>query len=173
MNGQCPRCKKRMKEFYPKILGSKNLLRINFCPKCEYYESHMPLIPLIAFKGTALGDPIGTTGQFMVRVDRSKEDLLRKGAEIRVKIFPALFLSKEVPVYSDVNEGDEVIVAGLASSSKYLPLVSIILKNLTNGATSIFVDEQIELKKGIFSSFNIRNPILVQAEKRIDEIMGS
>lgn len=179
MNEKCLRCGAKLKESSPEIWGVKDLLKINFCPKCEHFESYIALIPLIVFKGKALGGIELGTGQFRARIESPKEDFLREGAEITVKTFPIDQIPTpriSIPIYPELKQGDKVIVAGFMQgewTEISEPVISVILKNLTNGITSIFVDEQIKLKKGIRGSFNIRNPIFIMAEKRIEKIMGT
>ena len=191
MNEKCPQCGAKLKESSPKVWGGKDLLMIKFCPKCEYFESYLALIPLIALKGTGLGGSLSDRGvnsaswglgEFRVRIESPKEDILREKAEIMVKTFPLYFhpTKPPFPAYAELKQGDEVIAAGFLQEREESPLwpargvlISVILKNLTNGTTSIFVDEHIKLEKGFRRSFTIRNPILSMAENRIEKIIGT
>ena len=83
-----------------------------------------------------------------------------------VRIFPLYITQRGSKVYPELNHNDEVIVAGFKTEG--LPLVSVLMRNLTIRIISEFVVDQIKLKKGFLSSFNIRNPILVEAEKMIE-----
>jgi len=136
MNEKCPQCGAKLKESSPKVWGGKDLLMIKFCPKCEYFESYLALIPLIALKGTGLGGSLSDRGvnsaswglgEFRVRIESPKEDILREKAEIMVKTFPLYFhpTKPPFPAYAELKQGDEVIAAGFLQEREESWLIGV------------------------------------------------
>lgn len=158
--GRCSTCGTRIKDKAAGPFNVKELLQIRYCPHCESYQSQ--LAPLSIFKGRALQRVNLKTGEFRLGVEIPKtwhENL------IIVRIFPLYMPQKRSNGYPELSRNDEVIVVGYKTEDT--PLLSVMMKNMTREVSSEFIEEQIELKKGWRSSFNIRNPILVEAEKMI------
>jgi hypothetical protein len=162
MNEKCPKCGTKMKETSPEIFGTKGILTITYCPKCEYCECVMP--PLSFFRGKALRGIDKRTGEFRLRVASPKEWSKK---EIMVRTFPSYIGERRAKVYPELKRGDEVIVVGFMTEG--IPLLCVVMNNLKIGISSKFVADQIKLKKGFLKSFSIRNPILVEAEKVIEK----
>ncbi len=178
MGEKCSNCGKSLKVESVETFGTKDILKIVYCPKCESPKSvHMP--SLSVFRGKALKGIDKRTGEFRLKVEGAgKKDIM-------VKTFPRIIVTKPsewrshgrrtyktvertAKVYPELKRDDEVIVAGFAS--KGLPLITVMMKNLTIGMTSQFVVENIKLKKGFLSSFTIKNPILVESEKLVETV---
>lgn len=158
--GCCSTCGTRIKDTVAGPFNVKELLQIRYCPQCESYQSQ--IAPLSVFKGTALQRVNPKTGEFRLGVEAPDA-----GAEnvIIVRIFPRYVSKNGFKGYPELSRNDEVIVAGYKTEDT--PLISVMLKNVTREISSAFIEDQIELKKGWRSSFKIRNPLLVEAEKMI------
>jgi len=161
--GRCTTCGTRIKDIAAGPFNVKELLQIRYCPQCESYESQ--IAPLSVFKGTALQRVNPTTGEFRLGVEAPAA-----GTEnvIVVRIFPYNIPESGSKGYPELSRNDEVIVVGYKTEDT--PLISVMLKNRTRETLSEFIDDQIALKKGWRSSFSIRNPILVEAEKMIQTL---
>jgi hypothetical protein len=72
-------------------------------------------------------------------------------------------------VYPELKQEDKVVVTGFMD--KGTPLISVVMKNFSTGITSTFVDEQITLE-GMFSTFNIKNPLLNESEKLLNSLQS-
>lgn len=185
MGEECPKCGKNLKNSSMDVYGEKDLLKITYCPKCEYFESTFPLISI--FKGKAQRGVDKKTGEFRLKVISPEEWSKR---DILVKTFPRTIVTKKSElrfhgrsarpyvtkerkslVYPYVKRNDEIVVAGFYKEG--IPLTSIIMNNLTIGISSVFIEENIKLSKGFLSTFNITNPIFTEAEKIIQNLMNT
>ena len=158
--GRCTTCGTRIKDIAAGPFNVKELLQIRYCPQCESYQSQ--IAPLSAFRGTALQHVNPTTGEFRLGV---KAPRASAATVIVVRLFPRYMPESGSKGYPKLSRNDEVIVVGYKTENT--PLISIMMKNVTREIISEFIDDQIELKKGWRSSFNIRNPLLVEAERMI------
>ena len=161
--GHCSTCGTRIKDIAAGPFNVKELLQIRYCPQCESYESQ--ITPLSVFKGTALQRVNPTTGEFRLGVEAPAAGAAHV---IIVRIFPCDIPESGSKGYPEISRNDEVIVVGYKTEDT--PLLSVMLKNRTRETLSEFIDGQIALKKGWRSSFSIRNPILVEAEKMIQTL---
>jgi len=161
--GHCSTCGTRIKDIAAGPFNVKELLQIRYCPQCESYESQ--ITPLSVFKGTALQRVNPTTGEFRLGVEAPAAGAAHV---IIVRIFPCDIPESGSKGYPEISRNDEVIVVGYKTEDT--PLLSVMLKNRTRETLSEFIDSQIALKKGWRSSFSIRNPILVEAEKMIQTL---
>ena len=161
--GHCSTCGTRIKDIAAGPFNVKELLQIRYCPQCESYESQ--ITPLSVFKGTALQRVNPTTGEFRLGVEAPAAGAAHV---IIVRIFPCDIPESGSKGYPEISRNDDVIVVGYKTEDT--PLLSVMLKNRTRETLSEFIDSQIALKKGWRSSFSIRNPILVEAEKMIQTL---
>ena len=75
---------------------------------------------------------------------------------------------KTSKVYPELSRGDIIIVSGFLNKGI---LYAVMMINQTLGIKTEFINPYIKLKKGLLSSFNIRNPILIQSEKMLNELL--
>lgn len=178
---RCSNCNNKVTVRTMEAFEIKDLYKITYCHKCEYYDSIVPEISV--FQGTALRGIDKRTGEFRFKIVKPKKFSKK---EMIVQTFPKILVStpsewrtsgkslksmklyktkgRTKKVYPELKRKDEVKIADFLTENA--PLMSIIMKNETLGLTSEFVVDEIQLKKGLFSSFSIRNPILAEAEKK-------
>ena len=183
----CPECGKEMKKTTIQIWQDIGAFEYQFCPKCEYHPAlskSLKLPKLSGVSGKALRGIDKKTGQFRMKITYPEE----KKGDIMVRTFPRYIVTKPsewrssgrriyqtkkrvAKVYPELKRGDEVHLIGIIQEG--LPLMPIMMHNSKIGVSSIFIDEQIKIKKGIFSSFIIRNPMMVAAEEMMSDLLAN
>lgn len=176
----CSKCGNKYKVKSEQVFGIKNLLVLVYCPNCQ--EVHPVFPPLTTLKGKALRKISKKTGEVRIKGILPEEWANR---DVIVKTFPRIVVTKpsevRIPpkgrgyvtkertakVYPELKRGDIVIVSGIYEEGI---LYSVMMLNQTLGITTEFIESEIKLKKGIFSSFSIKNPILVQSENMIKDL---
>jgi len=177
----CSKCGKKYKVKPELVFGVKDFLTINYCPKCQEVQATMP--PLTAIKGKALRGINKKTGHIRLK-GISPEKWIKR--DVIVQTFPKWVVTKpsewkvysgrrlhktkerKAKVYPELSRGDEVLVSGFLSEGI---LYAVTMLNQTIGIATEFVESEINLKKGLFSSFSIRNPILIQSKKKIEKLL--
>ena len=159
----CSKCGKKYKVKYFSYKGVEGLLTINYCPKCQEVEA--TISPLTTIKGKALRRINKKSGQVRIKGVLPEEWAKR---DVIVQTFPVIIGERGGKVYAELSRGDEVIFSGPFSEGV---LYSVIMLNQTLGIKTEFIKSEIKLKKGIFSSFTIKNPILIQSKSMIEKLL--
>jgi hypothetical protein len=178
----CPKCGKKFKVKSEQVLGIKNFFTMNYCPDCRVIRAVMP--PLTTLKGKASRKIDRKTGMTRIR-GISPEDWAKR--DVMVKTFPRTIVTKPsewkvysrgrvhvtqqrtADVYPELSRGDIVYFSGFLNKSV---LYATMMLNENLRRHTEFIQHDIKLKKGIFSSFKVKNPILVESEKMIEELIG-
>lgn len=178
----CPKCGLTLKSFEINLWDGTAKFEIPYCPKCEFItEFNLP--QLIGVTGKAQRGINKTTGEFRMNVS-VPENFNR---DIIVRTFPSyrvttpsewrygrrkgFYKTKErvSKVYPELKKNDDVSVIGIWQEG--IPLLSILMHNYTTGLTASFIQEDIRVKKGILSSFSIKNPILQKSEELLIKLI--
>ena len=177
----CKKCGEKYKTKTEEVLGVKDLLKIKYCPKCQEIHAIMPSLTVV--KGKALKGINKKTGQFRLKGILPKE---WENRDVLVQTFPKVVVTKPSEwkvysggrihktkektskVYPELSRGDIIIVSGFLNKGI---LYAVMIINQTLGIKTEFIGPYIKLKKGLLSSFNIRNPILIQSEKMMNELL--
>ncbi len=176
----CSKCGKAYKVKAGQVFGIKNFFTLNYCPDHQEVQAIMP--PITTLKGKALKKIDKKTG--LVRVsgilpeEWAKRDVMVKTFSRTVVTKPSEWKSssrgrvyktkeKTGQVYPNLSRGDIVLFSGFLEKGI---LYATIMLNQTLGIKTEFIEPEIKLKKGIFSSFTIRNPILIENEKSIEKL---
>jgi len=176
----CSKCGDKYKVKSEQVFGIENLLVLVYCPNCQ--EVHPEFPTLTTLKGKALRKISKKTGEVRIKgilpeewanrdviVKTFPKIVVTKPSELRIPPKGKVYMTKErtAKVYPELKRGDVAIASGVCEEGI---LYSVMMLNQTLGITSEFIESEIKLKKGIFSSFNIRNPILVQSEDMIKSL---
>ena len=170
MDEVCPECGKKMNSISINIWNGMATVDYPYCPKCEYHPSKKKTLNLPQYSsisGKALRGIDKKTGQFRMKITYPEN---MSGDKI-VQAFPRYVVTKPsewrssgrrtyktkekvIKVYPELKRNDIVSIIGLIVEGR--PILPIMMHNSTIGMSTIFVDENIKLKKGIFSSFIIK-----------------
>ena len=176
----CSKCGKAYRAKSESIFGIKNFFTLNYCPDHQEVQAIMP--PITTLKGKASKKIDKKTG--LVRIsgispeEWAKRDLMvktfhriivTKPSQLKIPSRGRVYTTKEktAKVYPNLSRGDIVLFSGFLEEGV---LYATMMLNQTLGIKTEFIEPEIKLKKGIFSSFTIRNPILIENEKMIKEL---
>lgn len=173
----CSKCGKEYKVKSEEVFGIKNFFTITYCPDCKEIHAVMP--PITTLKGKASRKIDRKTGMTRIK-GILPEDWAKR--DVMVKTFPRTVVTKPsewkvysggkfhvtqqrtANVYPELSRGDIVFVSGFLSKSV---LYATMMLNQNLRRVTEFIPHEVKLKKGIFSSVNIKNPILIENEKAI------
>lgn len=173
----CSKCGKEYKVKSEEVLSIKDFFKLTYCPDCKEIRAVIP--PITTLKGKASKKIDRKTG--MIRIQGILPEEWEK-RDIMVKTFPRTVVTKpsELKVYSggrihstqkrtanvypELSRGDIVYFSGFLNNSV---LYATMMLNENLRRVTEFISHDVKLKKGRFSSFNIKNPILIENEKAI------
>ncbi len=176
----CSKCGKEYRVKAGEVFGIKNFFTLNYCPEHQEVQATMP--PITTLKGNASKKIDKKTGLVRIKGISPKEWAKR---DIMVKTFPRDVVTKPsewkssargrvyktqekmAQVYPNLSRGDIVLFSGFLEEGI---LYATMMLNQTLGIKTEFIEPEVKLKKGIFSSFTIRNPILIENEKMIEKL---
>jgi len=176
----CSKCGKKYRVKSEQVFGIKNFFTLRYCFGCREFRNTMP--PIISIKGKALKKIDRKTGQVRIKGILPEEF---KNQDIMVQTFPRIVVTKPsewkvysrgqvhvtkqktARVYPELSRGDIIFISGFLNEGI---LFSTMMLNQTIGITTEFIESEIKLKKGTFSSFKIKNPILVENKKLITDL---
>jgi hypothetical protein len=181
MFNNCPLCGEELRKAEIKTLSEQLQLLIPFCPECPFHSTTTEL-PLSMLSGKVLRSIDRKTGRFRLKIRHPKT----KRGEITVQTFkrnrtikasefqgPTIIVdeskgrdSKDFP---EVKRKDEIAVVGF--QRRKMPFQSVLIHNSTRKRITVFVEVEVNLKKGFMSSSKVRNPLLIQAEDTISNFL--
>lgn len=183
MTESCSECESKLKSFELNLWGDLTNLRIPYCPKCEKIPD-FNVQQLLGVSGKAQRGIKKSTGEFRMKVfipEDFKQDLIVRTfpsyrvttpSEWRYSRRRRFYKTKEKvsKVFPELKRNDEVSVVGIWEEGT--PLYSILMYNHTMGFISSFIQEEIKIKTGIFSSFSVKNPLLLKSEELLKNLHG-
>lgn len=155
-----------------------------FCPKCEWVPA-IGFENLTSLSGKALRGIDKRTGQFRMKVNNppnfDKDIIVQtyysykvsKPSEWKYSKRKGLYKIQErtARVFPELRRNDQVQLVGIFQEGN--PFLPVIMNNSQIDITTLFINQEISIKKGVFSTFKITDPLYSFTINELEKIMDS